>query len=78
MDENKDKPHCYLPEKTICRLVDGDSEALTEALRFYDGYASYLLDYVLTHYHISKWIAPREDMMQEIRLELFKAMKKFK
>lgn len=78
MDKNNDKSYSYLPEKTICRVMDGDSEALTDALRFYDGYASYLLDYVLTHYHISKRIAPYEDMMQEIRIELFKAIRKFK
>lgn len=77
MKDGKKNKLQYLPEGVIQGVIANDTEAMELAVLFYDGFMSYMLDRLIRSNQLNPGLVPKEDMMQEIRFELFKAMRNF-
>ncbi len=74
----KERKKQYLSEQVILSVMSGDKEAMEQNLAHYDWFINYILDALICSHQLNPDLIPIEDMKQNIRMELFRALKNFK
>ncbi|MBD5521235.1 MAG: helix-turn-helix domain-containing protein [Lachnospiraceae bacterium] len=66
-----------LPVHVIAMASIGDKEAMNEVFEQYDGLISYILIKEIKSWQLNIKLVPVEDMQQQVRADLVKAIRKF-
>lgn len=71
------KETAKLPAHVIALAVIGDKAALKEVFDRYDGLIGYILIREIKRWQLNVKLVPVEDMEQQVRADLVKAIRKF-
>lgn len=66
-----------LPVHVIAMASIGDKEAMNAVFEQYDGLISYILINEIRSWQLNIKLVPVEDMLQQVRADLVKAIRKF-
>ena len=75
--KEKSKKRELLPAHTIINAVNGENSAKHEILEHYRGYIIYILGVSIEKKTLNPAYVPTEDIVQEVSLEILKAIKNF-